>query len=126
MRSLRTVRTTDSPLIFVLNKKPFTHKIEHGIPDVDDGKTLAKRIAWIAVPIIIGSEIMPIMTVIDTGIVMNVLQANGWSRSVTEHLYGLYGGYCNSIIALDRKSTRLNSSHVCISYAVFCLKKKIT
>src|SRR5690625_6418658 len=28
--------------------------------------------------------------------------------------------------ALDRKSTRLNSSHVAISYAVFCLKKKKT
>src|SRR5690348_18062552 len=27
--------------------------------------------------------------------------------------------------ALDRKSTRLNSSHPSISYAVFCLKKKI-
>src|SRR5690606_29147443 len=27
---------------------------------------------------------------------------------------------------VDRKSTRLNSSHVKISYAVFCLKKKIT
>src|SRR5690625_7111891 len=26
--------------------------------------------------------------------------------------------------AIDRKSTRLNSSHVAISYAVFCLKKK--
>src|SRR5256885_5518883 len=27
-------------------------------------------------------------------------------------------------LALDRKSTRLNSSHLVISYAVFCLKKK--
>src|SRR5256885_10779679 len=27
---------------------------------------------------------------------------------------------------VDRKSTRLNSSHLVISYAVFCLKKKIT
>src|SRR5207253_8493233 len=27
-------------------------------------------------------------------------------------------------LTLDRKSTRLNSSHVAISYAVFCLKKK--
>src|SRR5439155_7730815 len=27
--------------------------------------------------------------------------------------------------SVDRKSTRLNSSHVAISYAVFCLKKKI-
>src|SRR5690606_41007199 len=28
------------------------------------------------------------------------------------------------LVVLDRKSTRLNSSHVKISYAVFCLKKK--
>src|SRR5437660_2307796 len=28
------------------------------------------------------------------------------------------------IATVDRKSTRLNSSHVAISYAVFCLKKK--
>src|SRR5437763_9873659 len=28
------------------------------------------------------------------------------------------------ILRRDRKSTRLNSSHRCISYAVFCLKKK--
>src|SRR5439155_12459638 len=31
---------------------------------------------------------------------------------------------CNSFFLQDRKSTRLNSSHVAISYAVFCLKKK--
>src|SRR5687768_17966148 len=31
-----------------------------------------------------------------------------------------------SILGLDRKSTRLNSSHGYISYAVFCLKKKKT
>src|SRR3712207_8942907 len=30
----------------------------------------------------------------------------------------------NLSISLDRKSTRLNSSHANISYAVFCLKKK--
>src|SRR5437870_12029884 len=29
-----------------------------------------------------------------------------------------------AVFAQDRKSTRLNSSHVAISYAVFCLKKK--
>src|SRR5699024_11465188 len=29
-----------------------------------------------------------------------------------------------NVLAADRKSTRLNSSHVSISYAVFCLKKK--
>src|SRR5436309_7356181 len=30
----------------------------------------------------------------------------------------------SSVLSSDRKSTRLNSSHVKISYAVFCLKKK--
>src|SRR5947199_3942844 len=34
----------------------------------------------------------------------------------------LNGDYLSD--ALDRKSTRLNSSHLGISYAVFCLKKK--
>src|SRR3712207_9151624 len=33
--------------------------------------------------------------------------------------------WSNSAHELDRKSTRLNSSHANISYAVFCLKKKI-
>src|SRR5690625_6084937 len=32
----------------------------------------------------------------------------------------------NGKVPEDRKSTRLNSSHVAISYAVFCLKKKKT
>src|SRR5207249_7579119 len=33
---------------------------------------------------------------------------------------------CAAAQGRDRKSTRLNSSHVSISYAVFCLKKKNT
>src|SRR5690625_5618691 len=37
------------------------------------------------------------------------------------HLYNAWEG---DLELKDRKSTRLNSSHVAISYAVFCLKKK--
>src|SRR2546426_9211356 len=58
-------------------------------------------------------------------------------RSASEHLRGglpgpmpgqanprpLVGGETGSAVE-DRKSTRLNSSHLVISYAVFCLKKK--
>src|SRR5437879_11159120 len=40
--------------------------------------------------------------------------------------HGSCGGTLHKIFpAGDRKSTRLNSSHRCISYAVFCLKKKM-
>src|SRR3712207_7276822 len=36
-------------------------------------------------------------------------------------------GACDQLLVVaDRKSTRLNSSHANISYAVFCLKKKNT
>src|SRR5436309_9434343 len=35
-----------------------------------------------------------------------------------------FGGEYLELVPQDRKSTRLNSSHVKISYAVFCLKKK--
>src|SRR5437762_7250874 len=55
-------------------------------------------------------------------------------RKAMAHLtYGLHNGEGFIVITgeigagkttLDRKSTRLNSSHRCISYAVFCLKKK--
>src|SRR5437879_10504358 len=34
------------------------------------------------------------------------------------------GNFADRLERQDRKSTRLNSSHRCISYAVFCLKKK--
>src|SRR5204862_7825539 len=42
-------------------------------------------------------------------------------RVVREHAFLMP---CVQSGGLDRKSTRLNSSHVEISYAVFCLKKK--
>src|SRR5437660_3024202 len=50
-------------------------------------------------------------------------------KFVTETLGKTLGGFRRKafeMIAEDRKSTRLNSSHVAISYAVFCLKKKKT
>src|SRR3712207_7007441 len=40
------------------------------------------------------------------------------TQALREHFTGVRA------FALDRKSTRLNSSHANISYAVFCLKKK--
>src|SRR5207253_11186175 len=41
-----------------------------------------------------------------------------------EHAGRLARAKANRTTHADRKSTRLNSSHVAISYAVFCLKKK--
>src|SRR5688572_32470825 len=41
-----------------------------------------------------------------------------------EQLYGPGQKASDFVVVTDRKSTRLNSSHSQISYAVFCLKKK--
>src|SRR5207249_10133128 len=49
-----------------------------------------------------------------SGSIFGTISSNRWSRLVI------------GSVLLDRKSTRLNSSHVSISYAVFCLKKKKT
>src|SRR5947207_12557729 len=48
------------------------------------------------------------------------------ARETHELLHQVYGDAADLVQQLDRKSTRLNSSHTVISYAVFCLKKKKT
>src|SRR5699024_11273151 len=49
-----------------------------------------------------------------------------WSSAISAVLNGRIDReeYQEVLALTDRKSTRLNSSHVSISYAVFCLKKK--
>src|SRR5690606_41140133 len=54
---------------------------------------------------------------------LRVLSAN-WGLMLA--LFALIAAFQRFYLFLDRKSTRLNSSHVKISYAVFCLKKKKT
>src|SRR2546426_3956879 len=45
-------------------------------------------------------------------------------RDEDEVLHAALAELAEERVPLDRKSTRLNSSHLVISYAVFCLKKK--
>src|SRR5258708_31847507 len=57
---------------------------------------------------------------VDPSITTNVVFTGDWWLPVKE------AESANTLIDQDRKSTRLNSSHQIISYAVFCLKKKNT
>src|SRR5690625_3537446 len=53
------------------------------------------------------------------------MRVNGEMREVTEDIkLEKNKEHSIEVVIEDRKSTRLNSSHVAISYAVFCLKKK--
>src|SRR5207248_11771862 len=56
-----------------------------------------------------------------------ILLTGEWDALLRRGGFVWYGGFLGGVAAvlgLDRKSTRLNSSHRTISYAVFCLKKK--
>src|SRR3712207_7826967 len=56
----------------------------------------------------------------------HALHAVNASSIVNRPSYSALPTITPSTPVLDRKSTRLNSSHANISYAVFCLKKKTT
>src|SRR5699024_11776988 len=62
--------------------------------------------------ILLGLLILPL--------IINIIFATIWQADIRLSTYYII----EAIIVGDRKSTRLNSSHVSISYAVFCLKKK--
>src|SRR5437588_5776214 len=57
------------------------------------------------------------------GVIAIRQRPEGLARDARGELVGCVSGQAFGPLA-DRKSTRLNSSHTVISYAVFCLKKK--
>src|SRR5690625_6872214 len=73
----------------------------------------AKR--WI--PALWQWEFVPVPVVADIRLGLQTPPPDGSNQSIIQGAHSA---------RRDRKSTRLNSSHVAISYAVFCLKKKNT
>src|SRR3712207_7962514 len=59
------------------------------------------------------------------GMYMATFSASQWRPTTYDSGTFKLDGYDFMVSSEDRKSTRLNSSHANISYAVFCLKKKI-
>src|SRR5690242_21216336 len=57
-------------------------------------------------------------------LVTKCVEDDGTVRPVMDRKSGKFGETSMWYAQKDRKSTRLNSSHMSISYAVFCLKKK--
>src|SRR3712207_7309338 len=74
-------------------------------------------------------DALPILRRRGTGLVAALVVSIGLSLALRYLVQVVFGGRSQSFADYqnqDRKSTRLNSSHANISYAVFCLKKKKT
>lgn len=93
-------------LIFLMNKRVINKKIDLNSPNVEETSAIVKKLVVIAVPIIIGSELMPIMNLIDMSIIMTRLQATGWTYKAAKNMYGIISGFCNPIIAFPQLFTQ--------------------
>ncbi len=63
---------------------------------------ILKRILAIALPITLGAAIMPIVGLIDAGVVAARLQASGWEKEVAEDLYGQLTGFAAPLIGFPQ------------------------
>src|SRR5437763_12596813 len=71
------------------------------------------------------STLFPYTTLFRSGFATQVLHERPWRAArLSQHMLLRDHHVPDERACGDRKSTRLNSSHRCISYAVFCLKKK--
>src|SRR5690606_41388444 len=73
-------------------------------------------------PFLVGGAVLGLLTeVAEGGPLVGLVDDVQWLDRPSAQVLGFVA---RRLPAADRKSTRLNSSHVKISYAVFCLKKK--
>src|SRR5258708_18852556 len=70
------------------------------------------------------STLFPYTTLFRSPLLRRRLRVDGRARRDNRRRSGTSGQSRPAVLEGDRKSTRLNSSHQIISYAVFCLKKK--
>lgn len=93
-------------IIYVLNHRVIEYKIEKNDPTIEPFGRIASKMLTIAIPIIIGSMVSPIMNILDTAIIMRRLQATGFSYEQSKHLFGLISSYCSTLIGFPQIFTQ--------------------
>src|SRR5436189_3578679 len=102
---MATNRTTPGTFLHLPSEEPANQE------ELDDMRKNAYLVVW-------WMSQVPYAAVFDNRVAAEA------AASVRNALMVTLSGGDAKIDSVDRKSTRLNSSHRCISYAVFCLKKK--
>lgn len=87
-------------IIFYLTiRKSIKEKIRNDKTNVRESSgTILKKIAGIAIPITIGAAIMPIVSVVDSSVVMTRLLDAGFDRTVAESMFGQLTGFATPVV----------------------------
>lgn len=102
-------------LIYALSKKNINHNIEkYRQLDHADGRrrrressrSIIKQILIIAVPITIGSSILPLINTVDSVLVTRRLVDGGYLIEEARILWGQLSGYCNTMVGLPQVITQ--------------------
>lgn len=94
-------------IIYIRSRKKLKEKIRND--ETDDSvrsSELIKKILIIAIPITVGTSIMPIMNLIDAGMVATRLADSGWDRLAAEDLYGQLTGFASPIVGFPQILTQ--------------------
>src|SRR5205814_5245311 len=89
-----------------------------------DALPIYKRAAAVVVPSLYEGFGLPVLEAMARGKVVVAAKSSSLPEVGGEAALYFHTSADPDHLAKDRKSTRLNSSHLGISYAVFCLKKK--
>ena len=92
-------------VIYASRGRARNERIRKSTAPRESNKNILKELLRIAVPITIGSAILPFMMMIDLMLVMNRLQATGWSYEESKVLYGLISGFCDPLIGFPQVFT---------------------
>lgn len=95
-------------IIYFMSKRVINYNIKrnrrHGTKE--SGKSIIKQILIIAVPITIGSSILPLINAADSMLVTRRLLDGGFSIDEARILWGQLSGYCNTMIGLPQVITQ--------------------
>jgi stage V sporulation protein B len=94
-------------IIYAFTKNKIKQRMARERTDKRDSASLIlKKIAIIAVPITIGAAIMPIVNMIDAGMVNDRLLASGWDEAAAKNLYGQLTGFAGPLINFPQVLTQ--------------------
>src|SRR5690554_5971592 len=108
----RLAESTRNRTVFDKAGVPFARSVQAGRPVTAEDQGGSRRLQHRLATLVLDGQALPVL-------LEALLRGQGLARLVGMQVAGALMHLAEG----DRKSTRLNSSHVRISYAVFCLKK---